>query len=857
VSGRTLGPVQVLEKLGEGGMGEVYRAHDPKLGRDVAIKVLPDLFSRDPERSARFEREARLLASLSHPNILAIHDFGLADGVAYAVTELLEGETLRDRLRSGPLSARRAAEYGVAMASGLAAAHEKGIIHRDLKPENVFVTVDGRIKLLDFGLARLAAPLPPSASDRSTVLQTATLAGTVLGTVGYMSPEQVRGAEADHRSDLFSFGVVLYEMISGRRAFEAATPVETMNAILSAEPPGSDALGLTIPPALQRVVDRCLEKEPIRRFQSASDLGFALQQISSPSTSSGTTARVEQTSRRVQMLWGMAAAVLLVMAAFTAGRWLAAPADVSKSMSFHRLTFRPGNILHGRFSPDGKTVVYSASWEGADPELFAVRTDGGESRSLDVRNADVAAVSARGELAILKSASRGTTANGILARMPLGGGAPRDVLQDVFLADWGPRPDDLAVVRRAPNGFRRLEYPIGNVVYESDSIDSMRLSPDGRSIALASEGELVVLEAATGKVLFRRDWGPTGGAHFVAWSASNKEVFLLAGPNLQERALRRIDLSGQERMLVPEAGGLLQLHDVSKDGEILLERATVRRGILYRGAGDQRERDLSWLDGSEIRRISSDGSWILFTETLQGRSPSGDVFLRRTDGSLPIRLGDGRPLDLSGDGKWALAMTEQRPRRLVLLPTGPGTPKVLDTRALEPNGGAILPDGSVGFGTSTEQGRIEFHRIDPRTGAMRPLKVAGSDEGSAFVLDRGAVYAPDGALARMLPDGRIEILQESGVRTVVPGAALEPGENLLALLDDGGLYVGQQTMLPAEVYRIDSRTGARRLWRTLMPADPSGVIGIPTIVIGADGQSYAYSYRRITSSDLYVAREER
>jgi serine/threonine protein kinase len=405
-------------------MGEVYRAHDPKLGRDVAIKVLPDLFARDPERSARFEREARLLASLSHPNILAIHDFGVADGVAYAVTELLEGETLRDRLRSGPLSARRAVEYAVAMASGLTAAHDKGIIHRDLKPENVFVTVDGRIKLLDFGLARVATPFPPNPSDRTELL-IPTVAGAVLGTVGYMSPEQVRGADVDHRSDLFSFGLVLYEMVAGRRAFEAATSVETMTAILNREPPGFDAIGVTIPVGLQRVVERCLEKEPIKRFQSASDLGFALQQVSSVSTSSGPRAPIEQKSRRLHVAWRIAAALLLAAAAFAAGRWLSASPDVATSLSFRRLTFRPGNILRARFSPDGKTVVYSASWEGADSELFMVRTDGGESRSLGIRNADVAAVSASGELAIIKSAQHSSEAQGMLARMPLGGGGAR------------------------------------------------------------------------------------------------------------------------------------------------------------------------------------------------------------------------------------------------------------------------------------------------------------------------------------------------------------------------------------------------------------------------------------------------
>jgi serine/threonine protein kinase len=835
-------------------MGEVYRAHDPKLGRDVAIKVLPDLFARDPERLARFEREARILASLSHPNILAIHDFGVADGAAYAVTELLDGETLRDRLKPGPLSARRAIEYAVAMASGLAAAHGKGVIHRDLKPENVFVTADGRVKLLDFGIARVIAPT--SGASDGTVLMSPTLEGTVIGTVGYMSPEQVRGIDVDHRSDLFSFGVVLYEMISGRRAFAAPTAVETMNAILNAEPSDLDAVALKLPPALQRVVERCLEKEPIKRFQSASDLGFALQQVPAASTSPQGAVPDQRRSRRLHLLWRTAAALVLLVAAFAAGRSFNAPSAVSTPLSFQRLTFRPGNVGRARFSPDGKTVVYSAAWEGAGSEVFMVRTDGGESRSLGIRNADVAAVSASGELAIIKSDQRSSAGHGMLARMPLGGGGARDVVENVFLADWGPRPDDLAVVRRAPNGFRRLEYPIGKILYESDSLDSMRLSPDGHAIALTSESALVVVEAASGKTLLRHDWGSTGAAQFATWSASSKELFVVAGPN-EQRALRVLDLSGRERTLVPEAGGRLDLHDVSRDGEVLLERAAPRGGILYRGESDPHERDLSWLDGSAVRQISADGSWILFTEMLQGRSPAGDVYMRRTDGSPPVRLGDGSPLDLSRDAKWVLAETQERPARLVLLPTGAGAPKLLNTGALEPNGGAILRDGSVGFGTGAGQGRIEFHRIDPETGVVHPLKVAGGDERSAFVVDRGAVFGPDGGLARALPDGHIEILTENGERTVVPGAALEPGENVLAWLDDGGLYVSELGKFPVEVYRIDLRTGARRLWRALMPADPAGLIGISNVVIARDGKSYAYSYRRVTSSDLYLVREKR
>ncbi len=280
--GGRLGPYEIVAPIGAGGMGEVYRARDTRLGRDVALKVLPETFSADAERLARFEREARAVAALSHPNILALFDFGSDAGTAYAVTELLEGETLRERLAGGPLPVRKAAEYAAQVARGLAAAHEKGIVHRDLKPENLFVTADGRVKILDFGLARQDGPTLEASDTRSPTLARPTDAGTVLGTVGYMSPEQVRGQVVDARSDIFSLGCVVHEMLTGQRAFLRETGAETMTAILREE---ARALPDGCPPALARVVERCLEKAPAERFQSARDLAFALESATASAVS--------------------------------------------------------------------------------------------------------------------------------------------------------------------------------------------------------------------------------------------------------------------------------------------------------------------------------------------------------------------------------------------------------------------------------------------------------------------------------------------------------------------------------------------------------------------------------------------
>ena len=290
-AGTKLGPYEVVSAAGAGGMGEVYRARDSRLNREVAIKVLPAAFARDPERLRRFQQEAQAVAALNHPNILAIHDFGEHDGSPYLVTEFLEGETLRGRLNSGALPARKASEFAEQIARGLAAAHDKGIVHRDLKPENIFVTRDGRVKILDFGLAKLTRPDRRTSSDAAT-LASQTEPGVVMGTAGYMSPEQVKGQVADHRSDLFSFGAILYEMLSGKRAFRGETSVETMSAILKEDPPEFAETNRTVPPALDRIVRHCLEKNPEERFQSARDVAFALGALSESGSAATSTVKI-------------------------------------------------------------------------------------------------------------------------------------------------------------------------------------------------------------------------------------------------------------------------------------------------------------------------------------------------------------------------------------------------------------------------------------------------------------------------------------------------------------------------------------------------------------------------------------
>src|SRR5215471_12067804 len=400
-SGTKLGPYEIRSPLGAGGMGEVYRARDARLGRDVAIKVLSQSFAGDPDRLRRFEQEARAVAALSHPNILAIYDVGAEADVHYLVSELLEGESLREKIASGPLGIRRSTEYALLIAHGLAGAHDKGIVHRDLKPENIFITRDGRVKILDFGLAKLA-----SAKDRRehevTLTSPVTLPGMVMGTVGYMSPEQVRGDDLDARSDLFSFGAVLYEMLSGRRAFRRDTSAETMTAILREEPPELSETGGHGPPGLQRILARCLEKNAERRFQSASDLTFAVESLSGSSSniSARSMIRADKLAgpRRAWLPWAVAVlgSLALVAAAWTIGRGSAAKLQ----LKFTRLTYEQGFPSNARFAKDGQTVVYSAQWNNEPLQVYSVRAEFPQSTKVDLPSAALLALSSTGDIEV-------------------------------------------------------------------------------------------------------------------------------------------------------------------------------------------------------------------------------------------------------------------------------------------------------------------------------------------------------------------------------------------------------------------------------------------------------------------------
>ena len=849
-AGTRLGPYEILSPLGAGGMGEVYRARDAKLGRDVAIKVLPSAFASDPERLARFEREAKAVAALSHPNILAIFDFGDQGGTAYAVTELLEGETLRDRLATGPLPVRKALEVAVQIARGLGAAHDKGIVHRDLKPENVFVTKDGHVKILDFGLARVGGPVQgDSGKTMTTPPEGATGPGVVLGTVGYMSPEQVRGNPADHRSDLFSLGAILYEMVSGRRAFQRDTAAESMTAILKEEPPEFQAVGKPVPLALDRVIRRCLEKSPEERFQSARDLAFALEDIS-PSSGGGVpiTAPFAPRHLRVTLIW-TALGALFVLGAGVAG-WQLGKRVTPASVSFQPLSYRPAPIFNARFGPDGKTVYYSAAPEGNSPEIFSVQPGSPGATSLGLHAAHLLAVSSQGELAILTHATYAGHSffEGTLARMPLDGGGPREVLEGVREADWSPDGKGLAVVRNV-NGLDHLEYPVGKVLCQVGGyLSDLRFSPRGDKIAFFEHpirwddrGLVAVVDMAGKKtVLSEGYWGEEG----LTWSPGGDEVLFSAGMAYNNFKVYAVDLSGKRREALGSAGGLT-IHDTTKDGRWLVTRDDHTFEMPVMASGQQTERDLSWLDFSQPFAFSSDGRSLLFSEEGGILGINYAACLRRIDGSPVVRLGEGDAADLSPDGKWALAVIPTSPQQLMVYPTGAGEPRRLERGPLVTYDSAeYFPDGQRVLICGHEEGQPDRCYVqDLARGAPRAITPPGT---------RKAFLSPDSRtiLARQ-SDGLYQFYSvDGGPPRAVPGA--KPEDTIIRWSVDGrSVLVYPRLVVPARIERLDLETGSRTAVRTLGPQQLAGVLAIGRIIMTADEKTYAY-YTSTMISHLFL-----
>ena len=835
----------------------MYRARDSRLGRTVAIKVLPASFSSDRDRLQRFIQEARAAAGLNHPNILSIYDIGEEQGAPYIVSELLEGETLRDRLRTGPIQVRKAVDYALQTARGLAAAHDKGIVHRDLKPENLFLTNDGHVKILDFGLAKLTHPENTSGAADAATVQAVTEPGLVMGTVGYMAPEQVRGKAADQRSDLFSFGAILYEMISGKRAFHGETVADTMSAILKEDPPELSETARNVPPGLERIVHHCLEKNPAQRFQSARDLAFDLEVLSEVSSTPRTgvlpTAvqqeiRADSRRRIVQI----AGAIVLAAALVGAGWWLGHNGGAASAPAeYQQITFRTGQITNARFAPDG-TIVYNAAWEDNINQLYLARTDDNGSRSLAIKDADLLAISRSGELAIrLNPVNMGGFARqGTLARLPLSGGTPREVLEYVSDADWSSDGSQLAVTVFVPETRHwRLEYPIGKVLFDSINwISTPKISPDGKWIAIADhenpngddQGSVAVIDMEGHEQKLSSGWSSIEG---IVWSPRGDEVWFSASNTGSSDNLRGVTLNGKLRTIANVPGGMWA-EDI-RDGVLLVVSQQMRIGISGAPPGSKDERELGWLGWSTGLDISNDGKKVLFTEEADGGGPNYTVFLRDTDGSPPVRISEGQGGAISPDNQWVLT----KPARggpLSLVPTGAGAARQLTHDNISYAAAAFMPDGKHVLASGIESGHGgRDYLIDINSGESKPITPEGTT---------GNVISPDGRKVIVRgPDGRIGVWSlEGNSLQLIPG--LDRQYSISAWTPDGSsIFVApNQRQRSVKVYKVNVETGKMQFWKEFGITLSGSVysVGLPHFSQGSD--AYAYAYVRVLTQAYVV-----
>jgi len=852
--GTRLGPYEIKSSIGSGGMGEVYRARDTRLDRIVAIKILPESFGSDPTRLERFQHEARILSTLNHPNVLAIYDVGEQNGLQYLVSEFLDGQSLREMLAAGVIPRRKVIDYALQICKGLAGAHDKGIIHRDLKPDNIFVTQDDRVKVLDFGLAK---QLNATAAAEGATLTAGvpTTPGTVMGTVGYMSPEQVRGQQIDHRSDIFSFGAVLYEMMSGKRAFHGDSSVETMNAILKEDVPEISISATQVSPGLDRIMRRCLEKKPERRFQSASDLGFAVDALSTgSSTSQAVVSPVSSPKKRNFMLIAASAAAVLVLTA--AAAWFFARPQ-SYNLIFQQISFRPSYIRTARFAP-GRTVVYAAAINGQPMTLFSARTDTFESQPLNLK-ADLLSVSRSSELAVSLGRVFDTmwTPTGRLAEAPLGGGSTRELLEDVIDADWSKDGTQLAVARQLGDHFR-LEYPLGKLLYQTAGyISDVRFSPSGEQIAFIDHailgddrGTVNVIDMQGQIRVLTSEFESIQG---LAWSPKTSEIWFSASDSAEPNSIRAVDLRGRTRRIAA-APIRMHLQDIDEDGQLLLSTEAVHWQI---GIGDSKSgsvQNLSPFEYESLGGLSTDGNTVSMNSFDIAGDASYRLYLQHRDGSTPILVGHGTATAFSPDDQWLASVDPTHPDKLFLIPTGIGETRTLHAPAGRYYAGvSFFPDGKRLLITTVTAGQA------PQTGVqdLESGSVHAIGAKDRFVVSHIMILFPGPS-----PDGRycierddkggywLQAVDGTGARQLSGIGADEKIINWHS--NSNNIFVARNDGPNVEVTNLELSSGRRTHWTTFSPPDKTAMTPNTFLLITTDGARFAYEAHKIFST-LFIA----